>query len=61
MVVVQMLSDRDIANRSTVAERLIGILFDDDRMKNTSNYLAVTACKPMWQNFRAHQTIISNP
>jgi hypothetical protein len=28
-VVVQQLSDRDMANRSTVAERLIGILSDD--------------------------------
>jgi hypothetical protein len=29
MVVVQELSDRDMANHSTVAERLIGILSDD--------------------------------
>jgi hypothetical protein len=29
MVAVQELSDRDMANRSTVAERLIGILSDD--------------------------------
>jgi hypothetical protein len=29
MVVVMELSDRDMANRSTVAERLIGILSDD--------------------------------
>jgi hypothetical protein len=29
MAVVQQLSDRDMANRSRVAERLIGILSDD--------------------------------
>jgi hypothetical protein len=29
MVVVEGLSDRDMANHSTVAERLIGILSDD--------------------------------
>jgi hypothetical protein len=31
MGVVQELSDRDMANNSMVAERLIGILVDDDR------------------------------
>jgi hypothetical protein len=29
MMVVQELSDRDMANRSTIAERLLGILCDD--------------------------------
>jgi hypothetical protein len=29
MAVVQESSDRDMANRSAVAERLIGMLFDD--------------------------------
>jgi hypothetical protein len=31
--VVQELSDRDMANNSMVAERLIGILVDDDRWR----------------------------
>jgi hypothetical protein len=44
MVTLQELSDRDMANRSTVAERVIGILFSW-QTKHTSTYLAVSTKK----------------
>jgi hypothetical protein len=52
MVVVQELSDHDVANRSTVAKRLIGILFDDIIILMTDEALNHLCGCVNKQNFR---------
>jgi hypothetical protein len=44
MVVVQDLSDRDVANRNTVAERLIGILSDDVILMPDEAHFHLSGC-----------------
>jgi hypothetical protein len=52
MVVVQELSDRDIANRSTVAEHLVGILSDYVIISKTNEaHFHLSGCVNK-QNFR---------
>jgi hypothetical protein len=51
MVVLQGLSDRDMANRSTVAERLIGILFDVIILMTDETHFHLYGCINK-QNFR---------
>jgi hypothetical protein len=51
VIVVQELRDRDMANRSTVAERLIGILSDDVILMTDDAYFHLSGCVSK-QNFR---------
>jgi hypothetical protein len=67
MMVVQVLGDRDMANRRTVAERLNGILSDDDRWTLPIIWLWLPVsrcgktCGPTKQSSAIHdQTLILN-
>jgi hypothetical protein len=51
MVVVRGLSDRDVANRSTVAERLIRIMSDDVILVTDEAHFHLSGCVNK-QNFR---------